>query len=699
MKLISYFMQNSTIKLLLFLSALIGLGGMIVKSKKQKITNPQVVVTDLNSEKFSDGPLEEFLMYISNLDKSEFQALVQNLINFNENGSSKDLFRTSVGLIRWFEVDSGGAVTSLLSGQIKLVNQPELIELVIELVQKYSSSHLSKIIATIKPENNFFTIPNFSEFNLINGVFETDSIINLEKKDPLQGLKKLRQLLKEMETHSETEVPLYLISTISTTHPEEAARFLIEYDHLPEVKYYGRDAVREWAKINPLLAIATIEQMPRNENKGDYLESAFISWAEIEPKLACEYAWDNIEELGVRRNVITSALGEWMDYDTDSAFEFLVSLPQEFISQYDEVFSKLLENEPEKALNTYASITDLMPGYHLIDQIGAMGSLVKQWAEKDLNSAMNWVLAFPKGKLRDQAIFGIVKVLANSSPQQTAQLIGQIEDRMVLNSSTDQLVNDWSMHSPQQAMEWLTTLPLSERRNSALKILAKNWSLVDPIAAANGINSDLPVVDQKEYLKGLLENWSKVDLEGSFKWLQSQNREVRFRVYNHFLLEVSSRDPQKALQILKKIPQEDVPKGPYYNVFKELSESSLDLAIDELSNIQNKLNHKNATHGLVKTWLREDFVKAEEWMNKLMDGKSKDIAFSEMVKMIGGRDFSKSLDYFVQITDSKIKQDAFRYGLIVHSRTLHNPQQIREKVKGMDQLTTKNKSRLLSIIK
>jgi hypothetical protein len=102
-----------------------------------------------------------------------------------------------------------------------------------------------------------------------------------------------------------------------------------------------------------------------------------------------------------------------------------------------------------------------------------IGMLSEKWAAEDFDTARDWIMDQPQGKVRDALVHRIALLQAEIDPIEAARLVaeevppGPAQDEAVLT-----VVNRWALGDPAAAAEWVANFPDGPVRSRAHRELA-----------------------------------------------------------------------------------------------------------------------------------------------------------------------------------------------------------------------------------
>ncbi len=103
-----------------------------------------------------------------------------------------------------------------------------------------------------------------------------------------------------------------------------------------------------------------------------------------------------------------------------------------------------------------------------------------QWAQTDLNNALNWAQSLPNGEAKIQALLQLSFLWTESEPQAAAAYAARQDDPALLMN----VAGKWTQINPQAAAAWAAGLPAGGLRDETLAHVAAIWAVKDSAQAA-----------------------------------------------------------------------------------------------------------------------------------------------------------------------------------------------------------------------
>jgi hypothetical protein len=196
-------------------------------------------------------------------------------------------------------------------------------------------------------------------------------------------------------------------------------------------------ALRTLAERDPLAAAAWMENLP--ERLRVELAAVIASaWGKREPELAAAWARDQLEG-EAREQALLSVSADWALANPVAAAEYGLTIA-----------SQMRQEEFLKTVGT-------------------------QWGGQDSVAALAWADRALEGVARESFLSGLCSTLAETSPQQAAQLVASLGDSKLAGDSALTVVLELGREQPEVAAEWVKLFPTG-LREKALLGLAALWA-------------------------------------------------------------------------------------------------------------------------------------------------------------------------------------------------------------------------------
>jgi hypothetical protein len=141
----------------------------------------------------------------------------------------------------------------------------------------------------------------------------------------------------------------------------------------------------------------------------------------------------------------------------------------------------------------------------------------RDWAAKDLDSALARILNIPVGDERDQALQALCFGLAQTNPDhavEMAQTLQQPENVM------ENLVQQWAASDLASALVWVNNLPAGDQRDQLMQRVTFVLSQTDPANSAGLVLEQMPASPaQDEAVMTVVHQWGNQNLQAAASWV------------------------------------------------------------------------------------------------------------------------------------------------------------------------------------
>lgn len=317
-----------------------------------------------------------------------------------------------------------------------------------------------------------------------------------------------------------------------------------------------------WAATDPAAALAYVEEIPQRIS-GKAMISVYGVWAESDPGLALENAGEITG--GIRAPVLAAVFSGWARHDPAAAASYAVGLDEPHLLPkiYNGIAKGFLatwnrqapratadwaaEIFPEEVLDhvlpdmylRWAESDPMEAAQHAlqlnrnyeIDIESTLGNVLKQWAESNLDQAVDWIdQTFPEDEDYIWAVSSLIDTMRYKNPGKTAELLEQVPftyaDGTPGATEVAKLMAFWCRKDPDAARAWAESIENWDLRVAAIESLAATWTsrkYDEALSWAQGISDPdmkayaLSEVAMRQAMQGMRRssNWIK-DLPSGF---------------------------------------------------------------------------------------------------------------------------------------------------------------------------------------
>lgn len=277
-----------------------------------------------------------------------------------------------------------------------------------------------------------------------------------------------------------------------------------------------------WAKSDPEAAFAWANQQTNTKVKDLILGGVITSMAIKDIKGALAYI-QSLSPGASEERTIPEAFRMAAYYDFQGALAVMQSLPQ-----------GRTKDLATKGIGFHLSISgdgdrDPQAAWDLVSGIGDTGirtaaqnsDILKWWAKKYPDAAIQWMLSLPAGKSKDLALQRISEGMYYDNPQSAWYLASVIGDEGIRFMSKRFVAWEWYKKDRAAARQWMLSLPEGPARDIALSGVSDGLSMSD---RQDGMDLKLRISDtglRTEFLDAHACDWCSKDRAAATQWMQS----------------------------------------------------------------------------------------------------------------------------------------------------------------------------------
>ena len=221
------------------------------------------------------------------------------------------------------------------------------------------------------------------------------------------------------------------------------------------------------------------------------------------------------------------------------------------------------------------------------------------WAQKDPAATLSWIQALPTGATRSNALKGLVIAWSQFAPAECRAWVEKITDENEKKIGTHYIIHGLARSQPSEAIAYLQQVPDGESDLNLIYCLGKEWALKNPAAAGEWAKS-LPVGPKQEgALQAVLRQWAYADAVRSADWAKNiPEKQSRLLALGAVMEKWVEQNPQEALAWAQRVEDSE--------------------------------RRTEALTSAVKRWGQLDSPEAFDWVNKLSDAKQKTALLGEL---------------------------------------------------------------------
>ena len=307
-------------------------------------------------------------------------------------------------------------------------------------------------------------------------------------------------------------------------------------------------AIMRWAELNPEAVAGYLKAQPFQHFNGLSEEIAALCgvWVTSDPAAALAWVKTLPNDNSERWTVLGIVMRATARRDVDGAIALARANPDVISRAGDAINEAVGERDPERNARNMADLGDPK----------AIGYAASIWATKDHDAALKWAQELPEGKLRTEALSGVLwKFAENHREEAMAWLSQQPADgpsyvaaaaQTIIQNTQDKdlkRITQWvaSLQQPdardsaithlalhysadwlfEAGLKWLDTLPSGKERDIAINNFVSNGA-----GSRSEVRSELAATIQdakiRRYtLQSAFDGWSRGDPDAAREWLQT----------------------------------------------------------------------------------------------------------------------------------------------------------------------------------
>ena len=334
-----------------------------------------------------------------------------------------------------------------------------------------------------------------------------------------------------------------------------------------------KDIGAAWAKSDPEAAFAWANQQTDTKVKDLILHGVITSMVikDIKGALACI---QSLSPGASEESTIPEAFRMAAYYDFQGAIAAMQSLPK-----------GRTKDLATKGIGFHLSINgdgdrDAQAAWDLVSGIGDTGirtaaqnsDILKWWARKHPDAAIQWMLSLPVGQTKDLALQRISEGMYYDNPQAAWYLASVIGDAGIRFMSKRFVAWEWYKKDRAAARQWMLSLPEGPARDIALSGVSDGLSMSD---RQDGMDLKLKISDtglRTEFLDAYACDWCSKDRAAATQWMQSlpagPNKDL---VAVGMSRALAANDPQAAMDMATGIADKGIRTETQKITFKQWS--------------------------------------------------------------------------------------------------------------------------------
>lgn len=144
------------------------------------------------------------------------------------------------------------------------------------------------------------------------------------------------------------------------------------------------------------------------------------------------------------------------------------------------------------------------------------------WAKQDLDGAIQWATHLPEGDERNEVLRGAAYEAARSEPLKALSIAVGLPTSLDNDALIQHSALQWASHSPEEAARWATGISDPVLRDRVISVVATAWGDSNPVAAATLALSEISSGRaQDDAVVGIVQRWLQIDRQAAEEWVKS----------------------------------------------------------------------------------------------------------------------------------------------------------------------------------
>jgi hypothetical protein len=299
-------------------------------------------------------------------------------------------------------------------------------------------------------------------------------------------------------------------------NPDEALNWVEQNEIHAEQNFYFSTAIyRELAKADPAGTITRIEQMPADAERDELLSITVDQW--VEQDIYAVFDWLETVELTPQfPDIYNQVMGSYIEQDPFQAAALIADMKpgEDKLNFTSQIAYKLAEQNLDDAFEWMQTLDD-------DERNCAFPEIIGQWsASSDAPAALNYILNH-QDTPNYQRLFRTVAVnMAHENPEALADALETMDERRQITAA-EQLASFYSVNDPERGIEWLQSLEPGLVQDAALKKALRTYKCSNvPLAftLSESISSESL---RKEQIRQVMSVWVPMDQQAAEQALQA----------------------------------------------------------------------------------------------------------------------------------------------------------------------------------
>lgn len=154
------------------------------------------------------------------------------------------------------------------------------------------------------------------------------------------------------------------------------------------------------------------------------------------------------------------------------------------------------------------------------DQQEALAAAANAWARQNFADATTWAKQLPDGVERQKALEVIADEATYDHPMEALGVATTLAPSSTLNGTIARAVAAWTRSAPDDAVSWAKKIPDPESREQVITSIVAAWGESNPVAAGTlAVNSLRPGPLQDQTVIAVVQRWAQTDAQGVKAWI------------------------------------------------------------------------------------------------------------------------------------------------------------------------------------
>jgi len=232
------------------------------------------------------------------------------------------------------------------------------------------------------------------------------------------------------------------------------------------------------AHRNPEQAIALLDQIPHEQQRGNIARMITDNWLQRDPDAAL--SWLLKTDIAENDAVITNAAQSLARIDLDSAMRWLPRIDERHQSAWrSTIAAHLAVQQSPAAAESFIARFQHSPEYPQL-----VSSVAAGIARTDIDAAYRMSDRISSDSARDALYVQLIGQQAQENPQKAAERLASITDPAQRSAAAGQIAGAWAQQDATAAEHWARNLQAGAERDQAIVYLAWAWDDLTPARRA-----------------------------------------------------------------------------------------------------------------------------------------------------------------------------------------------------------------------